>query len=394
MTLLSAITAAAEAGAPSPAPKHPLILNGDAAVRSLVPGSDSPANAALVKRVSGWSLSSTDMDIAVLVSSLSKTLTRKLKNPRSLNRDEFIGLLGSFFQKCAERVGLAISVDPSDPNFVPKSIEKLGFVIGREAAGLILEGCLILEVWEVIETLILQKLAGNLKSMNLVEKLIEKNQSELLCLCVREISDLKSSELVLILKFFLSPTDDSLNSMILVRKKLENDALFAIEKATHRGLDEKVTALAREASILLAMAHDRFSSSEVCLHYVFGSSNLDDLVLSFAISRLDGSEVLTLVRYFIKWLEKYQRFPESGPCPSAMPVLGLTVCDSIPSLESVARGLGLVLDEHFSYLVLSSEFHEEMRAIERLVKSFASEAELCLPVNEIIKHLQLEARQY
>ncbi|KAH7682682.1 hypothetical protein IHE45_05G137900 [Dioscorea alata] len=355
MTLLSAITAAAEAGAPSPAPKHPLILNGDAAVRSLVPGSDSPANAALVKRVSGWSLSSTDMDIAVLVSSLSKTLTRKLKNPRSLNRDEFIGLLGSFFQKCAERVGLAISVDPSDPNFVPKSIEKLGFVIGREAAGLILEGCLILEVWEVIETLILQKLAGNLKSMNLVEKLIEKNQSELLCLCVREISDLKSSELVLILKFFLSPTDDSLNSMILVRKKLENDALFAIEKATHRGLDEKVTALAREASILLAMAHDR---------------------------------------YFIKWLEKYQRFPESGPCPSAMPVLGLTVCDSIPSLESVARGLGLVLDEHFSYLVLSSEFHEEMRAIERLVKSFASEAELCLPVNEIIKHLQLEARQY
>ncbi|XP_039119136.1 uncharacterized protein LOC120255366 [Dioscorea cayenensis subsp. rotundata] len=334
MTLLSAITAAAEAGAPSPAPKHPLILNGDAAVHSLVPGSDSPANAALVKRVSGWSLSSTDTDIAVLVSSLSKTLTRKLKNPRSLNRDECVGLLGSFFQKCAERIGLAISVDPSDPNFIPKAIEKLGFVIGREAAGLILEGCLILEVWEVIETLILQKLAGNLK------------------------------------------------------------LFFAIEKATHRGLDEKVTALAREASILLAMAHDRFSSSEVCLHYVFGSSNLDDLVLSSAILRLDGSEVLTLVRYFIKWLEKYQRFPEAGPCPSAMPVLGLTVCDSIPSLESVARGLGLVLDEHFSYLVLSSEFHEEMRAIERLVKSFASEAELCLPVNEIIKHLQLEARQY
>ncbi|KAM0944287.1 hypothetical protein DsansV1_C11g0107231 [Dioscorea sansibarensis] len=363
MTLLSAIAAAAEAGAPSPAPapKHPLILNGDAAVRSLVSGSDSSANAALVKRVSGWSLCSTDTDIAALVSSLSKTLTRKLKNHRSLNRDEFVGLLGSFFQKCAERIGLSISVDPSDSNFVPKSIEKLGFVIGREAAGLILEGCLILEVWEVIETLILQKLAGNLNSVVLVEKLIEANQSKLLCLCVREISDLKSSELVSILKFFLSPTDDSLNNMILVRKKLENEALFAIEKATHRGLDEKVTTLAREASVLLAMAHDRFSSSEV---------------------------------YFIMWLEKYRRFPEAGPCPSAMPVLGLTVCDSIPSLESVARGLGLVLDEHFSYLVLCSEFHEEMRAIERLVKSFASEAELCLPVNEIIKHLQLEARQY
>ncbi|KAJ0989116.1 hypothetical protein J5N97_007472 [Dioscorea zingiberensis] len=392
MPLLAAIAAAAEAGAPAPAPKHPLILNADAAVRALAPESDSPANASLVKRVSGWSLSTLDTDLATLASDFCKTLTRKFKNSRSLNRDGFLGLLSSFFQKCAERVGLHVNVDPSDPNFVPKSIEKLGFVIGREAAGLILQGCLVLEIWEVIETLILQKLAGNLNSVNLVEKLVEKNQSELLCLCVREISDLKSSELVLILKFYLSPSNGSLTSMISVKKKLEKEALFAIEKATHKGLDEKVTTLAREASILLTMAHDRFSSPEVCLHYVFGSSNLDDLVLSSAISRLDGSEVLALVRYFIKWLEKYQRFPEAGPCPSVMQVLGLSVCDSVPSLEAVVKGLGLVLDEHFSYLVLNSEFHEEMRVMERLVNSFASEAELCLPVNEIIKHLQLEAR--
>lgn len=66
-----------------------------------------------------------------------------------------------------------------------------------------------------------------------------------------------------------------------------------------------------------------------------------------------------------------QRFLEACPCPLAGSVLGLRASETVSSLESTNNGLTLVLDEHFSYLVLGSEFHDDMRAADNVVSSLA-----------------------
>ncbi|KAJ4973381.1 hypothetical protein NE237_006555 [Protea cynaroides] len=195
------------------------------------------------------------------------------------------------------------------------------------------------------------------------------------------------------LKKNLNKAKEAYSSMAKVRKEWESQALLAIDKVASEILTGKKSSLAKQASILLMIAHDGFSASELCLHYLFASSNLDELTLSSSISKLDGSEMLSLIRYMGKWLRKYERFPQAGHCPTAASVLGLKACDWVPSLESIVKYLGLVLDEHFSSLVLYSEFHEELRSMEVVMKSLGLEARLCCSLANVIENLRTEVGQ-
>ncbi|KAF6151056.1 hypothetical protein GIB67_042391 [Kingdonia uniflora] len=49
--------------------------------------------------------------------------------------------------------------------------------------------------------------------------------------------------------------------------------------------------------------------------------------------------------------------------------------------------MGWVFDDHFSSLVLSSEYHEKLRSIEGIVKSLSSEARLCCSVTDVVENL-------
>ncbi|KAH0467731.1 hypothetical protein IEQ34_002764 [Dendrobium chrysotoxum] len=376
MTLLDSITratAAADAGELSFSPTVPIILNSDDIFPTLKPESE-PLTSLPILRVSGWSISPTDSNIIKFTSKFSKTLKKKLK--KSLDRAEFLKLLNAFLQSIGDNLGLGLNPEAYSHHsfdFSRFAIEKVGFFIGREVAGLIIDACVVLELWELVETLIVHGLVGHLYAINLVEKLVEQNQARLLCLCVKHISDLRPSELLVILRFFLSPSDNNAyDGFVGVKKEWERQALLAIEKATNKAVPQKAATLAREASVLLMLAHDGFSAAELCLHFVFGSSDTDGLVLSSVISKLSGREILGLIRYFGKWLKKYERFPEAVPCPQAKSVLSLTACEDVPSFDSVVRVLGLILDEHFSYLVLNSEFHDEMRAMQKVVSDLAS----------------------
>ncbi|KAL0925051.1 hypothetical protein M5K25_003358 [Dendrobium thyrsiflorum] len=395
MTLLDSIiraTAAADAGELSFSPTVPIILNSDDIFPTLKPESESLTSLPILP-VSGWSISTTDSNIIKLTSKFSKTLKKKLKKS-SHDRAEFLKLLNAFLQSIGDNLGLSFNPEVCSHHsfdFSRFAIEKVGFFIGREVAGLIIDVCVVLELWELVETLIVHGLVGHLYAMNLVEKLVEHNQARLLCLCVKHISDLRPSELLVILRFFLPPSDNNAyDSFVGVKKEWERQALLAIEKATNNGVPKKAAILAKEASVLLMLAHDGFSYAELCLHYVFGSSDMDALVLSSVISKLSGREILGLIRYFGKWLKKYERFPEAVPCPQAKSVLSLSACEDIPSLDSVVRALGLILDEHFSYLVLNSEFHDEMRALQKVVSDLASEADARGPVDAIVKHLKYQ----
>ena len=107
---------------------------------------------------------------------------------------------------------------------------------------------------------------------------------------------------------------------------------------------------------------------------------VDSLVLAAAVSELDGGEVAGLMRYLVKWISKYWRFSEARPCPEAVGVPGLEPCESVPSLGAVTRGMGLVLDQHFSHLVLNAEVHKDLCDAEVMVKELAVEAESSGPI--------------
>lgn len=69
-------------------------------------------------------------------------------------------------------------------------------------------------------------------------------------------------------------------------------------------------------------------------------------------------------------------------------MLGLEQCDSVPSFGAVARALGLVLDEHFSHLVLNAEVREDLRAAEVMVRELAAEAVSSRPILDLLRRLQ------
>ncbi|PKA63487.1 hypothetical protein AXF42_Ash005382 [Apostasia shenzhenica] len=393
MTLLDTITkatAAVEAGEFFAGEffQYPIILNSDEIFPNLKPDSETNGAAPLISRVSGWSITETDLSVIKSMTKFSKSLKKKLKHPRSLDRVEFLRLFNSFLRSNGANLGVALDPVPSDLDFTRLAIEKLGFLICGELAALILDGCVVLEFWELLEILIVHGVVSHLSSANLIEKLMDKNQVGLLCLCVKNTADLRPSELLAVLRFFLSPSRTTYSIFSEVKKQWERQAFLAFEKATKKGLPKKASAIARKASILLMLAHDGFSSSESCLHYVFSTSNVDSLIFSSAISRLNGKEVLSLIRYLGKWLKKYERYPEAGPCPRGKSILGLSNCESVPSFDSVLKALSLILDEHFSYLVLNSDFHGEVRDMQKIVNGLISEADGSSPVDEIVRLLR------
>lgn len=370
--------------------KYPIILNPNPIFLNLKPQIPESTDTSLVKRVDGWKISQTDADIIEVGQRFFKSLSRKLKNPTSFTKNAFIDMLNTYLEKNREKVGIQIGVGPKDEGYTSELIRNVGFLMGQAVLGLVLEACAVLELWELLEILIAHGLVEHSCSSKLVRNLIERRRSDLVCLCVKHVPDLHTDDVLLILKYFLSPPKDGYSSMASVRKEWESQALLAIKQSGDNRLPEKMISLAKDASVLLMMAHDGFSVSELCLHYLVALSNLDEVILLTCISKLNGSQMMGLIRYLDKWLKKYERFPQACPCPKASVLLDLRACDWVPTLEQIVNCLGLVLDEHFSSLVMHPEFHEELRSIGSVVNSLASEARLCCTLANVSSNLKPE----
>ncbi|KAK4394425.1 hypothetical protein Sango_1596800 [Sesamum angolense] len=311
MSLLEVITKAASAIAtlPDQESDYPIVLNPEPILLKLKPEADIPPAENSVKKVTGWEITQTDHELIELGQNFFKKLKRKLKTRTR-----------------------------SKKGYACKLVEKLGVLMDRNVSGLVLESCIVLEIWDVLEILIVNGLVGHSLTSNLVSKLIEKRESDLIVLCVKHLLDLQTYDIMCILKYFLMVPGDGYKSLASVREHWQSQASLAIEKASAKGVNGKEKSWAKEAALLVMLAHDGFSVSELCLHYLLTSQNL-----------------------------------EVGPCPKASSALGLKVCDWIPTLEVVVKCLSVVMDEHFSSLVLHSEFHE-LRLLEEVVSSLATEA--------------------
>ncbi|KAI5659849.1 hypothetical protein M9H77_28642 [Catharanthus roseus] len=391
MTLLDTISKASTGSAQLESDfDYPIILNPDPVFLTLKPENEDPIDKVIVKRVSGWDLSQSDSETMELGKKFFSKLKRKLKNTNSFTKGEFFKMFNSYLEELGGKFGISVELDRSDEGYTNELVGKVGGLMGRDVRALILEGCVVLEIWDLLESLIVNGLVEHSCTSNLVNNLIEKRRSDLIILCVKHFSDLQSYDIMCILKYFLCPPKDGYGSMVAVRKEWDNQALLAIQKVQDKSLGVKRMNLAKDASLLIMLAHDGFSVSQLCLHYLLASKNLDEVILASCISKLNGSEMMCLIRYLSKWLKKYERFPRAIPSPEASSKLGLTVCVWIPSIGDIVKCLGLVMDEHFSSLVFHLEVHEELRSLGRLVNSLAAESRLCSSVASIVESWRTE----
>ena len=78
-----------------------------------------------------------------------------MKNTNSFTKEDFCTLLNPFLEKGIEQIGLSVSKDLGNGVFYTKLlIEKGGFLMGESVVSLVIEGCLVFEIWEVLECLI------------------------------------------------------------------------------------------------------------------------------------------------------------------------------------------------------------------------------------------------
>ncbi|KAK1373333.1 Aldehyde dehydrogenase 12A1 [Heracleum sosnowskyi] len=369
---------------------YPILLNSDPILLNLKPQNEN--SSLLSKCDNGWEISKQDSQIIELGQKFLKTLKIKLKNPVGFSKNEFIKMLNVFLESCGGKIGASVGEDVDVGQFSSKVILKFGSLMGFDVLGLVLEGCVVLEAWDVLESLIVFGFVKSLGTGNLVGNLIVKGRSELVCLIVKHVKDIQSGDVVLILKYFLSPSKEVYGSMVSLRVDWEKEVLEAIEKADDNGVGGKVGNLAKEAAVLLMVAYDGFSASELCLHYLIAQEDLDEVMFLSCIRKLNGEEIMGLIRYLGKWLRKYERFPQANPCPKGASVLGLKACNWVPSLANVVKCFGLVVDETFSSLVLQSEFHEELRSLERVANTLSSEATICSTVTKFVETLKPELK--
>ncbi|KAL8091502.1 uncharacterized protein LOC141692931 isoform X2 [Apium graveolens] len=369
---------------------YPIVLNPDPILLNLKPQNEN--SSLLSKCDCGWEISKPDSQIIELGQKFFKTLKRKLKNPVGFSKNEFVRMLNVFLESCGAKIGASVGGDVDLDEFNSKLIVKFGSLMGFDLLGLVLEGCVVLEAWEVLQCLTVFGFVSSSVSGNLVGNLIVKGRSDFVCLIVKHVKDIQVGDVVLILKYFLNPSTEVYGSMVSLRKDWEKQVLEAIEKADEKGVGGKIKNLAKEVAILLMVAYDGFSAAELCLHYLVAWEDLDEVMFLSCISKLKGEEMMGLIRYLGKWLKKYERFPHVYPCPKGASVLGLEACNWVPTLANVVKCFGLVVDEHFSSLVLQSEFREELRSLEGVANSLSSEATICSTVTKLVETLKPELK--
>ena len=71
-------------------------------------------------------------------------------------------------------------------------LEKVGFLMVRDVLSLVLDACISLEIWELLEVLIVNGLVDHSCYSNLVVNVATKKRSNLLCLCVKHACNLGS----------------------------------------------------------------------------------------------------------------------------------------------------------------------------------------------------------
>nr|XP_023919106.1 uncharacterized protein LOC112030673 [Quercus suber]POF01952.1 hypothetical protein CFP56_06404 [Quercus suber] len=218
MTLLEVIIkASANTESLTSESEYPIVLNPDDVL--LRPKLEDPNPTLLINHVIGWQISQTDFEVIEMGKKFYTKLKWKLKNLIDFDKDEFLLILNQFLEKIRDKVGVSIGIESSESGYTQAWIEQLGSLMGKDVVSLVLDGCVDFEIWDLLEFLIVNGVIDHSCYSNLVNRLVAKKRSELLCLCIKHALGLGASKLLAILKYFLCPAKYAYGSMVDLRKE-------------------------------------------------------------------------------------------------------------------------------------------------------------------------------
>lgn len=361
---------------------------------------DNFSSIGIFKELPSWKISPIDDQVIDVGTELYNRLKNtNLNENEGLTLKDFFNFINPYLLDLGNKLGLqaAKSSPATDINASLHLLQSMAPFLGNHVVNLIVRWCVTLKFWEPLEILLSQGLFSWHMCCDLVDKLVENNRGNLLCLYIKSTTDFRPADLLLLLRYFLRPKSDK--TLASVRDAWRNEAHLAIKLASDmkiRCIKSKKLKTRSElyslefTAVLLAAAVDGFSAADLCLHCLVSSSP-DETVLSSVISELDTAEVLKLLRYLGKWLTKYSKSHLTGPLPLAA-TPNTKISRWVPSLSLILEWVSLVFDEHYSSLVLFSEFHDELKSMETMVKHYSNATEEWCSLASVVELLKSEAR--
>ena len=148
MTLLEVIIkASANTESFASVSEYPIVLNPDDVLPR--PKLEDPNPTLLVNPVICWQISQIDSEVIEMGKKFYTKLKWKLKNPIDFDKDEFLLILNQFLEKIRDKVGVSIGIESSESGYTRAWIERLGSLMGKDVASLVLDGCVDFEfgIW-------------------------------------------------------------------------------------------------------------------------------------------------------------------------------------------------------------------------------------------------------
>lgn len=342
-------------------------------------------------------------------------LNQKLEGPELPSANSLDGLLRTYLEKVSAAPDGAMASGGKAIHF-NKLLRKAAPHLGQKLLSTIVRTCVVIRYWDGLQAMLAShSMVGN-TFPDLVSKLVEEGHPVLLCLWIKTVRDPRFSDLLSVLKFFLKSSKPRKKRYRSIRRQWKQAALTTIARVAEMGLgkaaqtvedeegnenvmgnhvtessqgkEEENEVLKEELTskaILLAAAVDEFLPCELCLHCLVASGQ-DEAVLASVLSQLDTSEVLMLLHYLEKWLKKFSRRSSLGTFSRSKKDLW------IPSLAQILQWISVILDEHYTTLILCSDFHSELRSMQLLVKGLVDVGYKLAPLVGIIEHIQADRK--
>jgi len=199
----------------------------------------------------------------------------------------------------------------------------------------------------VVEFMISTKMVSASET-KILRKLIDKKQLNLIEKSLIHIVDIPEPDLVRLIKYFISEVQESDIQDFLDKKQTKN------------------------------LIFDGDSPKRFFL-YLITSAPRNDIFLQGSLKALKAEEVLTLLQFLTEMLQRYSLHHEVN--------LKAVINTRIPTYAQVLDWVSVVLDSHFTQLVLAKESHAMLKELQTLI---AHEVDICDKIESLpgrISHL-------
>ncbi|KAG6551854.1 hypothetical protein Mapa_006468 [Marchantia paleacea] len=323
---------------------------------------------------------------------LVRDLQQKLET-KGLTEESFVGLLKPYLVSLRSKTAGGENegnvadgphsngtVSVADRRSTLSLVRTVAVILGPRLISTLLECCTLLRLWSMVHILLERRVVDTRDCSKIVESAIEDQQARTLCHCITYGPDLTPQDVLSILVFFLSSMEKTPKSFQIVKGEWKRVALYKIQVYNNRKEAAAENGEQPSPATVLALANaiDGFSAPELCIHQLVASDQ-DESVLSSVVAKLESPQLLSLLQYLCKWVDRYSSQLARYPTPK----LG-----RIPSMNQVLFWTSVILEGNYTKFVLSSDYHAVVKTMKKLVQPLVDLSTHLTPLIGIVDHLR------